>query len=75
VADNRIRNLDEDDLTIIDGTLRFFRQQIAFFVKKFGYEKLRKPYATLCDDVATKLNCINSKQYKKEWDNRKEYVV
>jgi hypothetical protein len=68
-------NVCEDDLDVARRIIDHFRYQIKYYIMKHGYEKLRKLYADLCDDVIVKLNCISDPEYKKQWDNRKESSV
>ena len=67
--------IEEDELAIVGKTLDYFDDQIRLFIRKHGYEKLRRLFSIQCEELTIKLNCISDSEYKKQWDSRKETSV
>ncbi|MBE3036836.1 MAG: hypothetical protein IMZ70_07145 [Candidatus Atribacteria bacterium] len=67
--------VEEDEITIMGKALDHFDDMLNYFIKKHGYEKIRRHYSRQFWDMSVKCNCISDAQYQKNWETRKESVL
>jgi hypothetical protein len=77
ILDRKITNttIEEDEMALVEKALDHFDDMLNYFIKKHGYEKIRKHYSRQFWDMSIKCNCISDAQYQHNWEQRKESVL
>ena len=67
--------MTDKDANNVKEKLENFNIYLNGAIAKYDYEALREKFSSICDTIATKLNCIADPGYKKLWDERRKVQI